>query len=217
MCFAQLNLLSITSPRTSENLLNTTAVVAQGKAFVHYVVGDKEGGDQALDQSCRVIKGVTTGVVEGTAGVIKEVVTLPVNVAVNVVSAMRIATYRRASLQRLQAALRLPVRWSLGHWISQTWRQQEECLALSKIPSPTVAAVSPQPNQLDRIQEQLNKIFFDLAPLASLVADVRSIKTELSGLKEALDMAHELISNFSNKMCVCMRSDMFIKSFTGIK
>ncbi|KAJ8719965.1 hypothetical protein PYW07_012008 [Mythimna separata] len=50
------------------------------------------------------------------------------------------------------------------------------------------------------MQEQLNKIALDLAPLAALVADVKSIKSELSGLKDSIEMAHDLINGFSVKV-----------------
>ncbi|CAB3231141.1 unnamed protein product [Arctia plantaginis] len=45
--------------------------------------------------------------------------------------------------------------------------------------SPTPLLVSPQASQLDNVQQQLNKISFDLAPLATLVADVKSNKLEV--------------------------------------
>ncbi|KAJ8727233.1 hypothetical protein PYW08_015630 [Mythimna loreyi] len=50
------------------------------------------------------------------------------------------------------------------------------------------------------MQEQLHKIALDLAPLAALVADVKSIKLELSGLKDSIEMAHDIINGFSAKV-----------------
>ncbi|KAJ8714802.1 hypothetical protein PYW08_004783 [Mythimna loreyi] len=50
------------------------------------------------------------------------------------------------------------------------------------------------------MQEQLHKIALDLAPLAALVADVKSIKLELSGLKDSIEMAHDIINGFSTKV-----------------
>ncbi|KAJ8722264.1 hypothetical protein PYW08_004666 [Mythimna loreyi] len=50
------------------------------------------------------------------------------------------------------------------------------------------------------MQEQLHKIALDLAPLAALVADVKSIKLELSGLKDSIEMVHDIINGFSTKV-----------------
>lgn len=74
-----------------------------------------------------------------------------------------------------------------------SWRCPKCKSALPLSPAPT----SPLPAQLDRMQEQLNKIVFQLAPLASLVDDVKSIKVELGNLKDSLEMAHKLIGDFS--------------------
>ncbi|KAL0871541.1 hypothetical protein ABMA27_005254 [Loxostege sticticalis] len=79
-----------------------------------------------------------------------------------------------------------------------TWR----CLKCKSgaSPSPSASSSQSQVNQLDLIQEQLNKITFQLTPLASLVEDVKVIKSELTDVKESLDMAHKLISGFSDKI-----------------
>ncbi|XP_060802291.1 uncharacterized protein LOC132904449 [Amyelois transitella] len=61
-------------------------------------------------------------------------------------------------------------------------------------------AVSPQPNQMDRMQDQLEKIMSQLTPLASLVEDVKTIKNEIGGLKDSLEMAHDQIKSFVDKV-----------------
>lgn len=77
-----------------------------------------------------------------------------------------------------------------------TWR----CPKCKTNQSPSPAATSAHPTQLDKMQEQLNEIMSRLAPLASLVEDVKVIKGELGELKDSLGMAHDLISNFTDKM-----------------
>lgn len=76
------------------------------------------------------------------------------------------------------------------------WR----CLKCKSNQSPSPAATSSNSSQLDKVQEQLNKIMIKLAPLASLVEDVKLIKCELGELKDSLGMAHDMISNFTDKM-----------------
>ncbi|XP_013196867.2 uncharacterized protein LOC106139904, partial [Amyelois transitella] len=61
-------------------------------------------------------------------------------------------------------------------------------------------SVSPQPSQLDRMQEQLSKITLQLAPLATLVEDIKAIKHEVSGLKDSVELAHERITSSSDKV-----------------
>lgn len=72
-----------------------------------------------------------------------------------------------------------------------TWRCPQCKVNLSP------AASSPQPSQLESMQEQLNKIIFQLAPLTSLVQDVKSIRKEINNLKNSLELAHQCISDFS--------------------
>lgn len=77
-----------------------------------------------------------------------------------------------------------------------TWR----CPQCKSSASPSRPTSSPLPSQLDKMQEQLTNIVFQLAPLATLVNDVKSIKTELNTLRDSLDMAHELLGNFSGSV-----------------
>lgn len=77
-----------------------------------------------------------------------------------------------------------------------SWRCPKCKSSLSPSPAPT----SPTPSQLDKMQEQLNKIILQLAPLAALMEDVKMIKSDISDLKESLDMAHGLINNFSSSI-----------------
>lgn len=51
---------------------------------------------------------------------------------------------------------------------------------------------------MDKVQEQLQQINIQLAPLSSLIEDVKSIKSDLCTLRESLDMAHGLISTVAN-------------------
>ncbi|XP_060809945.1 uncharacterized protein LOC132904034 [Amyelois transitella] len=53
------------------------------------------------------------------------------------------------------------------------------------------------PTQLDRIQEQLNQIAFQLVPLKTLIEDVKIIKTEVSDLKASIEMAHDTMENLT--------------------
>ncbi|KOB73028.1 Uncharacterized protein OBRU01_11389 [Operophtera brumata] len=78
----------------------------------------------------------------------------------------------------------------------KTWR----CPQCKSSASPSQAATSPLPSQLDKMQDQLNNIVFQLSPLASLVNDVKSIKSELINLRESLDMAHDLLGKFSGSV-----------------
>ncbi|KAL0860194.1 hypothetical protein ABMA27_010501 [Loxostege sticticalis] len=59
-----------------------------------------------------------------------------------------------------------------------TWR----CLKCKSgaSPSPFASSSQSQVNQFDLFQEQLNKITFQLTPLAALVEDVKVIKSELT-------------------------------------
>ncbi|KAF9416515.1 hypothetical protein HW555_006182 [Spodoptera exigua] len=85
----------------------------------------------------------------------------------------------------------------LGDARKSAWR----CPKCKSSSSLSPLALSPQPtSQLDRMQEQLNKITSDLTPLATLAADVKSIKSELTGLKDSMEMAHEIINRFSEKV-----------------
>lgn len=72
--------------------------------------------------------------------------------------------------------------------------ENQDCSVLSASAS---ATTSPQPTQLDKMQEQLSKIVFQLAPLGSLLEDVRCIKEELSSLKDSIEMAHHVIGDFA--------------------
>lgn len=63
--------------------------------------------------------------------------------------------------------------------------------------SPSPAATSPQPNQLDKIQEQLNNVMLKLAPLAAIVDDVKTIKDDIKNLQQSQEIAHELLTNFA--------------------
>ncbi|CAG4991941.1 unnamed protein product [Parnassius apollo] len=63
--------------------------------------------------------------------------------------------------------------------------------------------LSPTPNspaisQMDSVLEQLSHINLRLAPLASLMEDIKSIKSDVISLKSSLEMAHELIDKFSS-------------------
>lgn len=77
-----------------------------------------------------------------------------------------------------------------------SWRCPKCKSSLSPAPGPS----SPQPNQLDRIQDQLNKIVFQLTPLTLLVEDVKSIKSELSELKVSQEMTNQLLNTLSGKV-----------------
>ncbi|KAL0820086.1 hypothetical protein ABMA28_006031 [Loxostege sticticalis] len=70
----------------------------------------------------------------------------------------------------------------------------------NQFPSPSPASTSAQSDPLDKMNKQLNKIMSQLAPLASLVEDVKLIKCDLGDLKESLGMAHDLITNFTDKI-----------------
>jgi archaellum component FlaC len=65
---------------------------------------------------------------------------------------------------------------------------------------PVKNTASPQPSQFDAIQEQLNTISHQLAPLTYLVEDVKIIKGEISGLKDSLEMAYSLINDSSDNL-----------------
>lgn len=56
------------------------------------------------------------------------------------------------------------------------------------------------PSQIDKIQDQLNKIVMQLAPLASLVEDIKTIKADISDLKESHEMAHQLLATLSDSV-----------------
>lgn len=77
-----------------------------------------------------------------------------------------------------------------------TWR----CPGCKLGASPTPTTVSPHYYQLEKIQEQLAAITTQLAPLPSLLEDIKVIKAEFTGLKESIEMAHALLADFSNKM-----------------
>lgn len=66
--------------------------------------------------------------------------------------------------------------------------------------SPSPTATSPQPVSLEKIQEQLSAVMLQLAPLSSLVEDVKSIRNEINNLKDSQNLVHELISNFSGQV-----------------
>lgn len=74
-----------------------------------------------------------------------------------------------------------------------SWRCPKCKSGLSSSP----ASTSPQPNQLDRIQAQLNNVVLQLAPMASLVEDVKMIKSDLKDLKESHESIQDVINNFS--------------------
>ncbi|KAJ0173824.1 hypothetical protein K1T71_006696 [Dendrolimus kikuchii] len=75
-----------------------------------------------------------------------------------------------------------------------------KCSKCKCSPCATPGTVSPQPNQLDKIQSQLSAIALQLAPLPTLFEDVKTIKSEVSGLSDSLEMAHELIGKFSESV-----------------
>lgn len=77
-----------------------------------------------------------------------------------------------------------------------TWR----CPQCKSGPLPSPGPTSSTPSQLDKMQEQLNAIFIQLIPLAGLIEDVKTIKSDVNDLKESLDMAHGLINNFSSSI-----------------
>lgn len=77
-----------------------------------------------------------------------------------------------------------------------TWRCPKCKSSLSLTPA-TSPATSPVPSQLDKIQEQLNKVMIQLTPLALLIEDVKTVKSEIKSLKDSQEMAHQLIGDFS--------------------
>lgn len=79
-----------------------------------------------------------------------------------------------------------------------SWR----CPKCKSSPSPSLAPTSPQPGQLDKIQEQLNNVMMQLAPLATLVDDIKLIKNEIASLKDSHNTVQELIGSFSGKVDV---------------
>lgn len=78
------------------------------------------------------------------------------------------------------------------------WR----CSKCKSCLSPSPAVTSPQPSQIDKIQDQLNMIVTQLAPLASLVEDVKTIRSEISDLKESCEMTHQLFTSLSETVQV---------------
>ncbi|XP_064292969.1 uncharacterized protein LOC135310000, partial [Plodia interpunctella] len=74
-----------------------------------------------------------------------------------------------------------------------SWR----CPACKTGSSLSPAATSPVPSQLDKIQERLNQIVFDLVPLKTLVEDVKAIKLEMGDLRASVEMAHNTIGDFT--------------------
>lgn len=73
-----------------------------------------------------------------------------------------------------------------------SWRCPKCKSSLSSSP-----ATSPLPNQLEKIQAQLNNVVLQLAPLASLVEDMRMIKSDLKHLKDSQETAQEVLNSFS--------------------
>lgn len=79
-----------------------------------------------------------------------------------------------------------------------TWKCLKCKVNPSPVPSPS--AISPQPLQLDAIQEQLNKMMFQLKPLSSLMEDIKMIRSEITSMKDSLEMAYQLIGTHSEKV-----------------
>ncbi|CAH2103253.1 unnamed protein product [Euphydryas editha] len=77
-----------------------------------------------------------------------------------------------------------------------SWR----CPRCKSTMSPGPTATSSSPNQLGKIQEQLNNVMQQLIPLALLVEDVKMIKNDLKHLTEAQESTHEIINNFASTL-----------------
>lgn len=52
------------------NVLDSIPVVGHAKGVVHYVVGDKDGGDKAMHKSTRTSAAITGGVIGGVTGAV---------------------------------------------------------------------------------------------------------------------------------------------------
>lgn len=66
--------------------------------------------------------------------------------------------------------------------------------------SPCATPSSQQSSQFDKIQIQLSAIALQLAPLPTLLEDIKTIKSKINGLTDSLEMAHELIDKFSGHL-----------------
>ncbi|XP_063829064.1 uncharacterized protein LOC135078432 [Ostrinia nubilalis] len=68
-------------------------------------------------------------------------------------------------------------------------------------PKPSASVPSPTPAlSLEGLHQDLKAILLKLAPLAGLADDVKGIKSEIINLQASLNMAHELISGFTQSI-----------------
>lgn len=80
----------------------------------------------------------------------------------------------------------------MGDRKKNTWRCPKCKVSPSVSPAPSITYSDPQiPNQLVRMQEQLNEILVQLASLPILSQDLKIIKDDLSDLKQSVEMAHQ--------------------------
>lgn len=71
----------------------------------------------------------------------------------------------------------------------------------SKDHSPQTSHTSQGPAlSLESLQRDIKAILLKLSPLAGLAEDVKGIKAEISNMQSSLNMAHELISDFSSNI-----------------